>query len=574
VAQALDAVEGAGFGAGVESWMHVEIDRQGGEADEQELAEALRRVLADVRVTVEDWPKIKLECQRIATGLETDPPKGVDPEEVVHTRRLMLWLADGHFTFIGFREYSLEREHAEDVLRALPSTGLGILRYDQPHSGSFGRLSKEARAKVREPHLLILTKANARSTVHRSSHLDYVGIKQFDADGVVTGEKRFLGLFTANAYTESVLRVPIIDTLVQQVLATSGFTADSHSGKDLLDVIENYPRDELFQTTADELYEIATAVLHSQERRKSQLFMRRDEYGRFVSCVIYIPRDRYTTAVRLKMDAILRSAFHGASVDYTTRVSESVLARLHFVVRVAPGQTVPVVDEQDLQQRLIDATRTWDEDLSEVARSEYGEEVGARLVGLYGKAFPEAYKEDFSPRVGVVDLRQFEVLDSDDAIRLNLYHEPGTPAAERRFKLYRRGSLSLTAVLPLFTDFGLEVVDERPYRIDRADGVTVHVYDFGLRGASPQTWVGSRREGLRELFHDAFAAVWDGRAESDGFNGLVLGGDFLLEKRLMVGGMSEVSVSFRSAISDFATRVSCPVASASAIHKATKLPST
>jgi len=263
--------------------MHVEIDRQGDDADQQALAEGLRRVLSDVRVTVEDWPKTRVECQQIAAGLEADPPHGVDPEEIAQARRLLLWLADGHFTFIGFREYSLEREHAEDVLRALPGTGLGVLRYDQPHSGSFGRLSAEARAKVREPRLLILTKANARSTVHRSTHLDYVGIKQFDADGAVIGEKRFLGLFTASAYTESVLRVPIIDTKVEQVLAMSGFTAESHSGRDLLEVLETYPRDELFQTTAEELYEIATAVLHSEERRKSQLFLRRDEYGRFVS---------------------------------------------------------------------------------------------------------------------------------------------------------------------------------------------------------------------------------------------------------------------------------------------------
>ena len=520
----VDAMTGAGFGAGVESWMHVEINRQDGAAA-RALAAGLSRVLSDVRDSVEDWPKMQLECQQIAAGLEADPPQGVDPEEVAHARRLLLWLTNSHFTFLGFREYSLEREDGQDVLRALSGTGLGLLRYDQPHSGSFGRLSTEARAKAREPHLLIITKATSRATVHRSTYLDYVGIKVFDADGAVTGEKRFLGLFTSSAYTESVLRVPIIDTKVQQVLTASGFTADSHSGKDLLEVLETYPRDELFQTSADELYYLATTVLHLQERRKSQLFLRRDEYGRFVSCLIYIPRDRYTTAVRLKMEAILRSAFHGASVDYTTRVSESVLARLHFVVRVASGQLVPAVDEQDLQQRLIDATRTWDEDLSEVACSEHGEEAGARLVGLYGKAFPEAYKEDFSPQVGVLDLRQFEALDSDDAIRLNLYHEPGSPSAERRFKLYRRGRLSLTAVLPLFTHFGVEVVDERPYEIERADGVTVHVYDFGLKGAAPQAWVGSRSEGLRELFQDAFSAVWDGRAESDGFNALVLGGE-------------------------------------------------
>ena len=520
-----DALGGAEFGAGVESWMHVEIDRQSSDVDQQALTDGLRRVLSDVREAVEDWPRMQEQCLQIAAGLEADPPKGVDAEEIDQTRRLLLWLAESHFTFLGYREYSLQRQDGEDFLLALPGTGLGLLRYDQPHSGSFGRLSLEGRSKAREPHLLIITKANSRATVHRSTYLDYVGIKVFDADGEVTGEKRFLGLFTASAYTESVLRVPIIDTKVHKVLAASGFSADGHSGKDLLEVLETYPRDELFQTTADELYDISTTVLYLQERRKSQLFVRADEYGRFVSCLIYIPRDRYTTAVRLKMEAILRSAFHGASVDYTTRVSESVLARLHFVVRVAPGKAIPAVDEQDLQQRLIEATRTWDEDLSEVARSEYGEESGARLIGLYGKAFPEAYKEDFSPRVGVADLRQFELLDSDDATRLNLYHEPGSPPAERRFKLYRRGRLSLTAVLPLFTHFGVEVVDEHPYQIDRADGVTVHVYDFGLKGSGPNAWVGSHREGLRELFQSAFAAVWEGRAESDGFNALVLGGE-------------------------------------------------
>ena len=435
----VDAITEAEFGAGVESWMHVEIDREGADADLEAIAQSLRRVLSDVRESVEDWPKMQFECQQIAAGLEADPPQAVDPQEVAHTRRLLLWLATSHFTFLGYREYSLVRQDGEDVLRAISGTGLGLLRYDQPHSGSFGRLSPEARAKARDPHLLIITKANSRATVHRSTYLDYVGIKVFDADGEVTGEKRFLGLFTSSAYTESVLRVPIIDTKVHKVLATSGYTADSHSGKDLLEVLETYPRDELFQTSADELYDIATAVLHLQERRKSQLFLRHDEYGRFVSCLIYIPRDRYTTAVRLRMEAILRSAFHGASVDYTTLVSESVLARLHFVVRVAPGQVILAVDEQELQQRLIDATRTWDEYLSEVARSEYGEEAGARLVGLYGKAFPESYKEDFSPRVGVIDLRYIEALDSDEAIGLNLYQEPGRPAAERRFKLYRRG---------------------------------------------------------------------------------------------------------------------------------------
>ena len=520
----VDAVTDDEFGAGVESWMHVEIDREVEDAALKEIEESLSRVLSDVREAVEDWPKMQFECQQIAAGLETDPPP-VDAEEIANTRRLLSWLADDHFTFLGYREYALDREGDEDVLHAVTGTGLGLLRYDQRHSGSDGRLNEKARAKAREAHLLIVTKANSRATVHRSTYLDYVGIKLFDAKGEVSGEKRFIGLFTSSAYTVSVLRVPIIDTKVHKVMVTSGFTANSHSGKDILEVLETYPRDELFQTSAEELYEIANAVLHLQERRKSHLFLRKDEYGRFVSCLIFMPRDRYNTAVRLKMEAILRAAFQGASVDHTTRVSESVLARLHFVVRVAAGQVIPSVDEEDLQQRLIEATRTWEEDLSEAAGSKLGEDERAPLMGLYGRAFPESYKEDFSAKVAVDDLQYLEAVDSDEAIGLNLYQEPDRPSAERRFKLYRRGPLSLTAVLPLFTHFGLEVVDERPYQIVRADGVMAHIYDFGLMGASPTTWSGTSSVGLRELFQDAFSAVWEGRAESDGFNALVLGGE-------------------------------------------------
>ena len=477
----IDAMGKGEFGQHIESWMHVEFDRESSDEAHEAIAAALLRVLSDVRDTVEDWPKMKAECDRIAAELAAEPPAGVSAEEVANAHGLLEWLAADHFTFLGYREYTLLRENGDDVLRAVPGTGLGLLRYDQPRSGSFGRLTAEARAKARDHQLLIITKANSRATVHRSTYLDYIGIKTFDETGEVTGERRFLGLFTSAAYTESVLRVPIIKEKIARVLERSGFTADSHSGKDLLEVLETYPRDELFQTDGDELYDIATEVLHLQERRKTRLFLRKDEYGRFMSCLVYIPRDRYTTAVRLKMENILRTAFDGASVDYTTRVSESVLARLHFVVRVGAGQPIPDVDEAELQRLLVDATRTWDEDLAEAARNEYGEEAGARLIGLYGKAFPEAYKEDFSPRVGVVDLRHVEALEHEDSIRLNLYQEPGSAADERRFKLYRRGPLSLTAVLPLFTHLGVEVVDERPYEIRRSDGLSVYIYDFGLK---------------------------------------------------------------------------------------------
>ncbi|NNM46303.1 NAD-glutamate dehydrogenase [Knoellia koreensis] len=510
------------FGQVRESWMHLEIDRDSDQEDRDEIAANLRKVLGNVRESVEDWPKMKATCQQLAADLEKSPPAGIPAAEVDQARELLDWLADNHFTFLGYREYALHRGEDVDRLEAVHGTGLGLLRYDPKGDGV--TLSEQARQVARAKELVIITKANSRATVHRNTYLDYVSVKQFDDQGQVTGEKRFLGLFTSSAYTESVTRVPVLRDKVEAIFERSGFLPDSHSGKDLLEVLETYPRDELFQADVDELYDNATAVLYLQERRKTKLFLRRDRFGRFVSCLVYIPRDRYNTSVRLKMESILRQAFPGATVDYTTRVSESVLARLHFVVRVPAGESIPSVDESVLERQLVDATRTWDEDLSEAGRSEHGEEAAARLTGLYGRAFPEAFKEDFSPRVGIADIRHMEGLADADATGLNMYQEPGAPATERRFKLYRRQPLSLTAILPMFTHMGVEVVDERPYEIQRGDGVTMYVYDFGLRVQGEKVWAGDGgRDRLRELFQDAVGAVWRGQAESDGFNALVLG---------------------------------------------------
>ena len=326
-----------------ESWIQVEIDRVTPE-QAAVLETTLRQVLGDVREAVEDWPKMRQTALRIADNLATDPPPGVSDEEVSEGWELLRWLADDHFTFLGFREYELRRIDGEDALVAVPGSGLGILRADQQVSASFGTLPPEQRARAREAHILVLTQANTRSTVHRSSYLDYVGVKRFDVEGRVVGERRFLGLYTSTAYTQSVLRVPVLRRKVREVQDRAGFGPDSHDGKNLLELLENYPRDELFQISVDELLPIVLAVLALQERRQTRLFLRRDVYGRFMSCLVYLPRDRYTTKVRLEIARILREAFGGDTVDYTARVTESVLARLHFVVRVAHGGELADVD--------------------------------------------------------------------------------------------------------------------------------------------------------------------------------------------------------------------------------------
>jgi glutamate dehydrogenase len=342
----------------VESWMHVEIDRRDDRDEQAHIEELLRQALRDVRDAVEDWPRMRQRCEAIAE--ELDPAElPVTDVEVDEARELLHWLADDHFTFLGYREYVLDQVDGEDVLRAVTGSGLGILRGDQDLSDAFAKLPPEVRAKAREKRLLVLTKANSKATVHRDAYLDYIGVKVFDDDGEVVGERRFLGLFSSAAYIESVLRIPVLRRRVQEVVQRSGFTPASHSGKDLLQVLETYPRDELFQTTVDQLLPIALAVVNLQERRQLRMFVRRDDYGRYLSFLIYLPRDRYNTDVRERIQRILLYATEGASIDFTARLGESMLARLHFVVRTDPHRPLPELDAEDVERQLTAATRAW-----------------------------------------------------------------------------------------------------------------------------------------------------------------------------------------------------------------------
>ncbi|MFV0129631.1 NAD-glutamate dehydrogenase [Streptomyces sp. HMX112] len=517
-----------------ESWIHVEIDRETDRADLKQITADLVRVLSDVREAVEDWEKMRDAALRIADELPGEPTADdLRDTEVEEARELLRWLAADHFTFLGFREYQLT---GEDALAAVPGTGLGILRSDPHHSGdeahpvspSFNRLPADARAKAREHKLLILTKANSRATVHRPSYLDYVGVKKFDSDGNVVGERRFLGLFSSAAYTESVRRVPVIRRKVAEVLERAGFSPNSHDGRDLLQILETYPRDELFQTPVDELLPIVTSVLYLQERRRLRLYLRQDEYGRYYSALVYLPRDRYTTGVRLRIIDILKEELGGTSVDFTAWNTESILSRLHFVVRVPQGTELTTLTDADVERieaRLVEAARSWEDGFAEALNAECGEECAAELLRRYAGAFPEGYKADHSPRAAVSDLGHLEqLIKGEKDFALSLYEPVGAGPGERRFKIYKTGGqVSLSAVLPVLNRLGVEVVDERPYELRCADRTQAWIYDFGLR--MPQGGAGGGdylADDARERFQEAFAATWTGRAENDGFNALVL----------------------------------------------------
>jgi glutamate dehydrogenase len=514
--------EAGGAGkAGREAVMHLEIDRCSDQAVLDDLAAELRRVLADVRAAVEDWRAMRARVDDAVEELARRSPR-VDPDELAEAKALLEWLADDHFTFLGYREYALQTIDGEDALSTVPGTGLGILREKAKGaaSPSFKKLPPNVRRLAREPNLLNLTKANARSTVHRPTQLDYVGIKRFDDEGAVVGERRFLGLFTSTAYSASPWEIPVLRRKVRSVLDRSGLVPASHDYKALVEILETYPRDELFQIGVDDLFETALGVVRLGERRRVRLFCRRDVYERFVSCLVYLPLERYDTQTRLRIQALLRDAFNGDGVDHAARVSESALARLHLIVQTRAGE-IPAYDVGELEARLAAATRSWKDDLRDALVDDLGEERGVALFERYADAFPPAYRDDFGAHAAVADIERIERLDPAGDLDMSLYLPLASGVGRLAFKLLRSGApILLSDVLPLLENMGVRVVDERPFEVKPQGGPTVWIYDFGLDHDED---VELQTDRLRQVFQEAFAHVWRGELENDGFNRLVLG---------------------------------------------------
>ena len=559
--------EGGDHGSGTEyghdelaeSWTHIEIPPlAGGEA--QALAADLERVLGDVRVAVEDYPRMRAKALWLAdevlasTAPKAAPSQGEGSAEApAEIAALLRWLTQGHFTFLGYREYDLEPgadganggSGGDLVLRAVPGTGLGILRHDRTGAGSFATLPPQLRARALDAHRLILTAANSRSTVHRPSYLDYVAVKRLSPAGSVNGEYRILGLYTHAAMTERVKDVPVLRRKLAEVLELSGLSGDSHDGKDLAEVLDFYPREELFMTSAADLAAIAAGVHLARERRQTRVFLRRDNYGRYVSCLIYLPRDRYTTQVRLRAGEVLQRAFGGLPLDYSVLVGESPVARLHLVVRAERGSQLPAADPAELEREITAAVRSWDDDLAAEAAVALGPQRSRELLNQLGDSIPATYKTDVPASAAITDfarilrLREsgrdvdFELWESEDyvgGVPIEDDEIPDTRKRVWRLTIYRTGGpITLTDVLPRLQHMGVDVVDEHPYEFPagQVPGVLPFwIYDFGLRRTEAREVDGEADliadQRIREQVESALAALWADRISDDGFNALVL----------------------------------------------------
>jgi glutamate dehydrogenase len=511
--------------AHAESWQLFEIDHIAEPARLQALQHDLEATLADVRICVTDWAAMRARMRAIISALQNDPP-ALPATEVSEARHLLEWMEAQHFVFLGYRRYRLVRGRSEDRLVPDARSGLGILsdyQHRRPQPLAATTLRGDVRLRARAAELLVITKANSAATVHRGEYLDYVGVKTFDSRGNVDGEHRFLGLWVSTAYHGSPRDIPVLREKVARVIEHFGLDPTSHDGKAVLSVLETYPRDELFQASVADLVRIVRGVVNLYERHTVRLLVRRDPYHRFYSCLVYVPRDRYNTDVRHRIERIALVGFAGTSVESHAQISGSIHARLHVVVRTDPHQRHHA-DFEAIERNIAAAALTWNDQLREVLCAAQGEAAALALTHRYQHAFPLAYQEDLQPAEALDDLADLEALRQHPAeVRLTLRRPAHCKPERLHLKIIKLGEPhSISDVLPMLENFGLRVIAERPYQLAWPEGGAAWIQDFELEHRDGVIVDIARSEAD---FREAFAAAWSGAIENDGFNRLLLGAD-------------------------------------------------
>ena len=499
--------------------MYLEVDKIFDDETLFQLQESLSKVLKDVRSTVNDWLPMREKMDEIIKELESDPPP-LRKDRIEEALDFLRWAKENHFVFMGARTYDLRKKNAEIVLKAVKNTGLGVLADEKQHNEYLlSKMPKGAqKLALSNEHLLVLTKTSTLSTVHRPSHIDYIGIKRFNADGEVIGEYRFLGLFTSAAYNMDPQLIPVLRKKINNVLAESGLKPGGHDYKALKNILETYPRDELFQIPTLKLLDTAMGILHIQERRQVRVFVRRDPFGRYFSVLSYVPRDTYNTKVRLKITDILSRTFDSkGEIEFNTYFSESNLARTHFRVPVENAESTEY-DLQQLQMDVQEASLSWEEVLNDEMIYHFENTQAVELAKKYGYAFPLGYQNQQSVQSAIVDIKHIENISSEKPLGMLLYKNQESEAGFLRFKLYHKETpMALSDVMPMLENMGLTVIDETPYKIESETLGKVWIMDFSVRYDND-----IEVNDVRDNFQQAFAKAWENYAENDGFNRLIM----------------------------------------------------
>ena len=517
----LVAIKGTHNSGGArESFIHIHIEGIEDAARRAEIVHAIEEVLADVRVCVQDWRPMLARVNEIAAELKANPPP-LPADEIAEAIEFLQWVSADNFTLLGARDYAFT--DSEYALEPEFETGLGLLRSPETRLLRRGdqlvAITPEIREFLKEPKLLIMTKAAVRSRVHRRVALDYIGVKYFDREGRVVGECVFCGLLTSTAYTRSVRAIPYLRRKVDHTISRAGFDPGSHSGKALVNVLEHYPRDELFQIDEETLYHFALAVLQLDERPRVRVLPRRDRFDRFVSVLVYIPRERYDSQVRARIGDYLAAAFKGRVRAFYPFFPEGPLVRVHFIIGRYEGET-PIVDRAILDRAVEAIVRSWIDGFDDALSAAHQSDKGRALFARYGEAFPIDYREVYPPAAAVGDIRLVEALTAESPLGVELYGTSGAEPASAGLKVFSHSRpIPLSERVPVLESMGFRVVDERTYHIQPQDAADVWFHDMTLESALSQPF---ELAALKERIEACFLAVMSGRAENDGYNALVL----------------------------------------------------
>ena len=509
-------------GSAPESVMHFEITELRRSGAMEKLREGLEAVLGDVRAAVEDSEAMRRRLAEALAALEESPPPAPE-DEIVEARSFLRWLDDGTFTFIGYREHGFARKSGRTGLTRAETSGLGILR-DPSRSvlagWEDGAAPPEAAAYCDEAQPVSVSKANGRSPVHRAVHLDTVMVKRFGRGGRVSGVRIFVGVFTPVVHRQSLADIPMLARKAETTIARSGFPPDSHSGTALLQIIESLPRSDLFQYPDADLLETALGILQIRGSQRVALFTRRDAFNRFVSCLIYVPRERYTSQLRATMRRIVEEGLGARVSVFYLQVSDEAHARLQFIVPTPPGGRLEF-DRDAIEKRLAEAGRDWRDTLGQKLTKAYGEAEGLEVHDLYKDAFPASYRERHGAEDALTDIGKVDTVLRTDAIASDLYRPPGLDESWVHFRVYHPDEqLPLSDVMPMLENMGLRVVGEVGHRIVRANTERqVWLHNFGMQTRDGRTVDLDR---VKENFESQFVGVWRGEIENDGFNALVL----------------------------------------------------
>jgi glutamate dehydrogenase len=490
------------------------------------LIKNLNHALEDVRVAVEDWGPMKKRLQQAIENLKQYPPP-LPAAQVKEYIAFCEWVADNHFTFLGFCEYSLTLEKKGKKQELTSMGGLGILKHpsDQEISKLFGgiELTPTNQRYIVESTPLILTKTTQKSDVHRQDPMDSISVKRFDKNGNVIGLYQFIGLFTSVAYRQSVRDIPLLRQKVSYVLERSGFAEEWHDGKTLIHILESFPREELFQASEDWLFETTMAILQLQNRQRLTLFIRPDKFERFVSCIIYIPRERYDSALRRKFAGILEKNFHAKLTSWQVQLGELAFARVHYTLSLIEKKSL-IFDHAAIEKEIREAALTWEEDLQQALLMSVGEKEGLFLFEKYGHGFSKGYQEQISVEDAVIDIIEIEKAFSKNHLHAYASQEDYKDNNSLQLKIYSVSApVSLSSILPILENMSLNVLSEIPFIISRNDDQKIWIHNFEMQTKEKDP---IEFGPIKENFLEGIENLLKGEVENDGFNRLIIRANF------------------------------------------------